>query len=879
MKFTTKITIIVTILIHTNKSLTDDEHLSNYISKRILKNDIEQLNSKQRQCIILREYLKSIPSDDLYKKRNSIWDVFSEKEYFRKSFQSFLFIILRQVSNFQESNVSYINLDLFDKLVEKLQNSTNQNSDIMDLITVGFETENRKVEFLIKAYNYYQNLFVNLFYANIDNHDEKIQTLKNEANKNYKNKVTEIQNSFKKLLTAVTDLEKKKNEIKTKIELFNPETLNEHVTKYKTAILFYETLKKNTPNFQDENPELIYFEKLETKSKIMFNFVIPPDLSELFSTARSTLEEKIEIQKKIDADHIIVNYYEMVLGLNYEKSKIIFNTHQSYKNPIVMGYGAVSVTQDHPEYPNYRKFINETMNYKKNKEILKSLEKNYKSIIEKIHKKMKGLIDNYVKDSSKTEEVKFAKKYKDTFLVELKEKKKKVIDLENEINKKVIELSQLELRKNMLDSKLDSEVIIPNEVYIDLESEIQSSKNAINYNEYIAKSQLIQMMNELTTKINDCFKDNQIIPDKKDEYDSLRKEYSKFELMLKINHMENGLVILDLRNDIIEILNLQMGNILGDLQNMENGEKKCFSLPEVSFYIFRMMKTNMIFFEKPFLETMLSHYSFEKKKKFILYNYLMSHNKSYALQETKQLDKNKEQYEVQFLENFTTNFSILVSILRNTTTFSQEISSEDKTASFFKRIVKIIFSIIKIPLGIYNNVLETNVIMMNLLPLINGIILTACPFLNLIPFINGVLMDLELRIYFTFKAFIFKMFAKNINSVKSKWKEFQNNKVVLNRTDEIDYYNFDYEAIINHPKFFEKPNSLVANWDEGKVKDIEKRYEEIGQDEGFDFNVFDSSDNFYFESWFQIDVYQLRDLDYLKAHNLPVFDIVVKKII
>ena len=257
----------------------------------------------------------------------------------------------------------------------------------------------------------------------------------------------------------------------------------------------------------------------------------------------------------------------------------------------------------------------------------------------------------------------------------------------------------------------------------------------------------------------------------------------------------------------------------------------------------------------------------------------MSHNKNYALQEIEQLDLDHLTYQKKFTDNFTTNFSILVSMIREQTTFSLELIN-DNASNFFKKVAKSLFSLIKIPADVYYNIYSGNFegdnILDKYIPILNTIILTACPFLNLIPFVNTILTDIETRIFYAFKSLIFKMFSKSLDYVKSKWQERKNNKqeMELNHVTEIDYYDLNYENIINHPKFNpEKDSSVKAKWDAKQIKNIEDDYLKTQENQAFDFNVFDSSDNFYYDTGFKIDVYKLENEQYLKDNDLPIFSI------
>lgn len=74
---------------------------------------------------------------------------------------------------------------------------------------------------------------------------------------------------------------------------------------------------------------------------------------------------------------------------------------------------------------------------------------------------------------------------------------------------------------------------------------------------------------------------------------------SRYCTFLKINYY---LKLLQMKQNLKEILIIKLAQVLGRAQNMENN-KKCLTLPEISLNIFKLIKTNLISFEKVFFQT------------------------------------------------------------------------------------------------------------------------------------------------------------------------------------------------------------------------------------------------------------------------------------
>ena len=441
--------------------------------------------------------------------------------------------------------------------------------------------------------------------------------------------------------------------------------------------------------------------------------------------------------------------------------------------------------------------------------------KDYHSKVKDFIPKLKENILNSVHYTTlkKNERIKYLEGPYNKSLKNLKEYKKKIKEFQKDLKEKIIILRKENLSVYLLEIKLKkSEFIFPNNIFIDLKLELLNVKKSSDQNK---------------------------------------------EKIEKIEKMEYVIDLIQMKNDILEIISWKLGKILGRLQHMKKN-KKCFSLPKISLYIFKMIKTNMIHFEKTFLESFLSVYpNFEKKKKFILYNYMVSNNREYGLKEIEKLD-NKTTIEKQdsFIENFTVNFSLLITIIRNKTTFSR---NEVSTKIHPMEISKNIFEMINIDYDKYGEGVEEQV-MGSVFDKFNKLLFIILPFLNLIPFMNYVLGEIELLIFKGLLYLLKKLIS--ITATKSKLG-------IESLKKQITYKDFDFEEILKNldevidseiPK-----KDLNINFE--KLKSIEENYKTKNKGNSFDFESFDSSDNFVFN--FELDVFMLSDGEYLLAHEIP----------
>ena len=271
----------------TNKK-NKDEISENFISKKIIEKN-EKLTSLEKQCIVLREYLKLIPSEKIYKKNESILNFFYNKEYNLRSFESFLLLIIEQISKFHENETNFDILKLgklFEKLKKKNYWFLTVNSKIKKILEFeNFEqvliSEYDKIEFLNMIFFLVKNEFFRNFLKNIEKFDDRIDALKLENFDLIKNKIIEIQKFYIELKNLITKLEKIKSEIKNDIK-----NLKEKKPEFKNTIenlkkknIFLKKLEKI--NFDEEN-DLNYEKILNFASE---NFEI--EISEYFKNGKN----------------------------------------------------------------------------------------------------------------------------------------------------------------------------------------------------------------------------------------------------------------------------------------------------------------------------------------------------------------------------------------------------------------------------------------------------------------------------------------------------------------------------------------------------------------------------------------------------------------
>ena len=159
--------------------------------------------------------------------------------------------------------------------------------------------------------------------------------------------------------------------------------------------------------------------------------------------------------------------------------------------------------------------------------------------------------------------------------------------------------------------------------------------------------------------------------------------YSKLELEVnsRVNSLSEKLRLSTAIVEIEEALDTAFGAILARAQNQAAGAT-CFTMAQLSYIIFNMVKTNVIIREKAFLEAFLANQSYLRAKEFIVYNYRIFTTEHFILGQLGR-DHSKVGLEAytahqrnKVIATYINNWSFLVNMYKEYTEFGTQ--SEDK---------------------------------------------------------------------------------------------------------------------------------------------------------------------------------------------------------
>ena len=830
LKNTSLIIIILALFSKKIESSTDEQKIELFKQTR----KVEQIkNTKiELQCITLKNFLTSLPEETeiVYEVPSTLKRFFLNKNVKLQSFESFLLSILSKLF-INETIKDISDYDVFKMLNEKLKKVVSENKRIEKTILKQSDTDyNQFLSLKLLLNQIINELKVKLNFKSSPN---KISEKITENNKKMQNLIKILQITYKKLKEKIITFMTEKENLKKKIE--NLKKPFEFSKIYKEIQKFKEDLiNKKYPN-PDINEENEFTDDLENKEIISEEILWKKEINTFFNKGmelgidyrKDNLKESIDIAKKT------------FLKLKIMKKKINSNIYiNAFEN--LLG-------ENLNEIPQFLMLKSLTFKYDK-------YLKEFKEKMDFIVGKMKNFLTNThsYKRLVETDSIKFLNKNYGKFLDNIKNIKNYIIKIEEDIKEKLEELIILNQQIEILNYKKNTsyDFIFDNNLLLDLEIEVEAGKKDINYF-------IFETNKEINNKIISSY--NAIQKEKNEKNKMLlRIEFQNNLKKERLNKLQNLITLLTIRNDIQEIFSMKMGRILGRLQNMPKN-KKCFSLPTVSLHIFKMIKTNIIHFEKIFLENFLQEFpNFEKKKKFIFYNYMISENKRYGIEIINKLDNYKIS-EKDFIENFTTNFSLFLTIIKNKTVFANN-EIKKLTGS---EIAKNIFNMLNIDwtkVG-KNDINAEKLFWKVIFKKMNIIILAILPFLNVIPFMNLILRKIEFAIYFSIKTLIRKIY-RGVCGIKKKF---------LNRIS-VDKMDLDFEQFIDLPEFLEdSPTDDKFELNMSLLKNIEKLYKKQASGNNFDFEAFDSSNNFYYKNG--IDIYRLEDKEYLKSIDILEFDI------
>ena len=839
MRNQTNCLILITIIVTTTLTKTEEELFQEY--KYNQSQDQMKITPEQKQCIYLKKFFEALPEEsNLVSELPSFFKkLFTTPVIKLNTFENWAWVIMLELMKMTHATEprEIKDFEAWTRIKNKLVKEGSENGSSLVFMT--------------------DNMAINRFKNNRPNSDRSDRTIFESIYELYSGVISELnetllmepnsknltEEQINKNLTEITELTMK---IKDKYTIFRKEVVS--FEKERNSVQEYmNTLGDSRSLIQDANDFKKFIDFIDNlknypspdgnKQNVENNVDSNPDplaeINNFLNKATSygaDLTDNGIVKNIIDVKNLYSSLKEQKETMDREKIFI------SYKKLLKEGEN-----KDYHDKEERRNLYENNI-------------KEYNSKMNDLISKLKGSIERSQKFLSYKNKpsIKYLEGDYNNHLKHLKDKKKNIKKQNGEIKDLVIDLKRILMTRKLLEMRQKRlDFVFPNNVFIDLQLELENAKKTTEYIDDV-ETELLEMQLEGLKSNLELLPDDGVLENTL-AIKEVQKYIDRMEQQIKINKMIYVIELLHIRNDINEIMSRKMGRVIGRLQNMIN-DKKCFSLPDVSLYIFKLMKTNMIHFEKYFLTSFLSIYpDFEKKKKFVLYNYMVSNNREYGLKAIKILEtETTEEKRITYIENFTVNFTLLVTIIRDKTTFSR---NEISTKINAMELAKNIFSMINIDM---QKKIEEKTIN-KILKKLNAIILTVFPFLNLIPFIKKILKKIEKEIFKGVLYLIKKLvtatghFIKELSSNRVTTRDYDFNKIMLNLDDVItaDEEKLDFEVIMD------------------TMKEIEVNYKRKSEGNNFDFTLFDSSDNFVFNM--NIDIFRLNDKEYLKENGMPDF--------
>lgn len=267
----------------------------------------------------------------------------------------------------------------------------------------------------------------------------------------------------------------------------------------------------------------------------------------------------------------------------------------------------------------------------------------------------------------------------------------------------------------------------------------------------------------------------------------------------------------DFEKELDEIL----GEVFGEIFEIE-GDKRCFSVPQISYLFFNMFKTNIVSNQHRFLIIFLNHIRFNQAKEFTLYNYSLFTNKEFILNFESKYDSSHAepgrvfQLREEYISQFSVNYLSVIDIYKDLTEFRDPTQALDKGEVFMK-----VWRSIGINLGqmLMSDLTEYGLetFIKSLLKHIIGLI----PFVSAIPFLDTVASFIIWKITSFVTKKLMQLFGKYASVIYSSMSKF------LSAQSSQDF-GFDFEKIIDDA-FKPEPISTKINF---SFEDLDKIYYE-----------------------------------------------------
>ena len=305
---------------------------------------------------------------------------------------------------------------------------------------------------------------------------------------------------------------------------------------------------------------------------------------------------------------------------------------------------------------------------------IKKLKNDLKNLNKEIEKTKKVYIKVYEKRIQELEkeiknDVNF-KKYKATIthLITLKKdlnkKKSKINNIKFKIEQKHLSLETFNIEEY-------SDFVIPSHVLFDLKEKLEQLKK-------------IYTFDGLETLENR--KKNDRNPDS--DFNKLSSQLTKAQTFIKSQLSENvnnviqntadQLFIIAKIEDLEKDLDEKLGYIFAEIFEME-GNRRCFTISQVSYFFFSMFKTNTISNQHRFLINFLSNIKFSQAKEFVIYNYSLFSTKEFINNFERSYDTTHAApnevfaLEEAYISQFAVNFISVIDLYKDMTEFKLNI--------------------------------------------------------------------------------------------------------------------------------------------------------------------------------------------------------------
>lgn len=337
---------------------------------------------------------------------------------------------------------------------------------------------------------------------------------------------------------------------------------------------------------------------------------------------------------------------------------------------------------------------------------------------------------------------------------------------------------------------------------------------------------------------------------------TLQRADRQLELAMQIDQLEGD-------------IDAELGFLIARAQRVTK-DKQCFSLPHISYFIFTMIKTNVVVNEVRFFEGFFNNSSQRFSKEFVVFNYMLFTNEEfvddlltqYAEQDSRPSQiishsiQNKEgpmegnMLEDPLVKDYVSNYTLMMGFYRDTTEFSRSVNHGGQNSSHLA--MRIVAQVMTIVSGKITQLQEDKI--EGLVDLIMTAVTIAMPFILLIPFGKKIMKSL---LTFVINALI-KLMGTFLSSAASFFNRKYGQRVVEQQKKQLALdFQFDFEKEIKKVNLV-GVKKVDASFDQKlDMKALEKKYLDILNDES---NVFNKLEN--------LSVFRDRDYD---DHLIQIF--------